>query len=104
MLEIPQGVYSALHLAILRFKDIDLQLKLYENLRKSCIGSQVHYMPVHLQPYYKNHFGFKEGDFPEAEYYSKTCLSLPIYPGLQFNDQSRVIDTILGIVGKIIKK
>ena len=100
MLEIPQGVYSALHLAILRFKDIDLQSKLYENLRKSCIGSQVHYMPVHLQPYYKSHLGFKEGDFPESEYYSKTCLSLPIYPGLQLNDQSRVIDTILGIVGK----
>ena len=99
MIEIPDGVYSALHLAILRFKEFDLQSKLYENLRKSSIGTQVHYIPVHLQPYYKNNFGFKEGDFPESEYYSKTCLSLPLYSRMQYDDQSRVIESILTIVG-----
>ena len=100
MLEIPKGVYSALHLAILRFKDLDLQSRLYQNLRKSYIGSQVHYIPVHLQPFYKSNFGFKEGDFPEAEYYSKTCLSLPIFSGIQWDDQSRVIETIKSIINK----
>ena len=100
MIEIPKGVYSALHLAILRFRDINLQSKLYETLRKYSIGSQVHYIPVHLQPYYKSHFGFKEGDFPQAELYSKTCLSLPLFSGMQFDSQSRVIETVLSIIGK----
>ncbi len=94
MLRIPKDVFSALHLAVLRFKDFNLQNTLYENLKKSLIGTQVHYMPVHLQPFYKKNFGFKEGDFPESEFYSKTCLSLPLFPGLTFEDQERVINTI----------
>ena len=95
MLKIPKGVKSALHLAVIRFEKVDFQLKFYNYLKKNYIGTQVHYMPVHLQPYYKNSFGFKEGDFPESEFFSKTCLSLPLYPGLSHNDQQKIIDTIL---------
>ena len=95
MLKIPKDVKSALHLAVIRFEKVDFQLKFYNYLKKNYIGTQVHYMPVHLQPYYKNSFGFKEGDFPESEFFSKTCLSLPLYPGLSHNDQQKIIDTIL---------
>jgi len=98
MLSIPKGVYSALHLAVLRFERIDLQNELYCKLREALIGTQVHYMPVHLQPFYKKIFGFKEGDYPESEKFSKTCLSLPLYPGLSHEDQDRIIKTILKIV------
>ncbi len=98
MLSIPEGIKSALHLAVLRFEKIDLQIDLYSKLREALIGTQVHYLPVHLQPYYKKNLGFKEGDFPESEKFSKTCLSLPLYPGLSSEDQNRVIKTILKIV------
>jgi len=100
MLSIPEGVKSALHLAVLRFERIDLQKELYSKLRDALIGTQVHYLPVHLQPYYKNNFGFKEGDYPESEKFSKTCLSLPLYPGLSFEEQDRVIKKILKIVSE----
>ena len=53
----------------------------------------MHYIPVHLQPYYKN-FGFKKGDFPVAENYYNRCLSLPMYPALTDAEQNYVIQTI----------
>ena len=54
---------------------------------------QVHYTPVHLQPYYRK-FGFREGDFPEAEAYASNAISLPLYPGLEQVDQQRVAETL----------
>ena len=89
MLTIPSGVYSALHLAVLRMEDVNLQKLLFKKFRDEGIGTQVHYMPVHLQPFYKQ-FGFKEGDFPNSEIYSKTSLSIPLYPGLKKSDQKRI--------------
>ena len=70
----------------------DLFLKLQEN----GLHLQVHYVPVHLQPFYKSKFGFKEGDFPNAEEYYKKTISLPVYYGLNDYD--------LRIVVKIIKQ
>jgi perosamine synthetase len=67
---------------------------LYEELHKRDIGVQVHYVPVHLQPYYREHFGFSEGDFPVAEDYYNRCLSLPIYPTLSDEEVDRVIDSV----------
>ncbi len=89
MLKIPSGVYSALHLAVLRMEDKKLQNGLFEEFRKNGIGTQVHYTPVHLQPFYRQ-FGFKEGDYPNSEMYSKTSLSIPLYPSLQKRDQIRI--------------
>lgn len=89
MLTIPSGVYSALHLAVLRMEDVNLQKLLFKKFRDEGIGTQVHYTPVHLQPFYKQ-FGFKEGDFPNSEIYSKTSLSIPLYPGLKKSDQKRI--------------
>jgi UDP-4-amino-4,6-dideoxy-N-acetyl-beta-L-altrosamine transaminase len=80
----------AYHLYIIQVNE---RRQLYDYLRKNGIFTQVHYIPVHLQPYYKN-LGWKEGDMPIAENYYKHCLSLPIYPTLTSEDQKHVIQTI----------
>lgn len=66
---------------------------LYDYLRAHHIFAQVHYIPVHLQPYYRQ-LGWKKGDFPVAEKYYQHCLSLPMYPSLTAEEQAYVIDKI----------
>ncbi len=94
-LEIPEDCYSACHLAIIKLVNFssDFHRKFFENMRSQGIGVQLHYSPVHLQPYYRK-YGFKEGDFLMAEKYAKTALSLPLFPDLKKEDQIRVIKTI----------
>ena len=55
--------------------------------------TQIHYIPVHLMPYYRD-IGHKEGDYPIAEKYYSRCLSLPIYPSLKKDEQEYVIEQI----------
>ena len=94
-LEIPEDCYSACHLAIIKLVDFSREFhkKFFENMRSLGIGVQLHYSPVHLQPYYRK-YGFKEGDFPMAEKYAKTALSIPLFPDLTYDEQIRVINTI----------
>lgn len=82
-LEIKDNVRSSLHLTILSIKGINSsQHKNYfMELRKRNIGVQLHYVPVHLHPYYRK-LGFKEGDFPQSEAYARSSFSLPNYPKL----------------------
>jgi UDP-4-amino-4,6-dideoxy-N-acetyl-beta-L-altrosamine transaminase len=82
----------AYHLYILEVND---RLGLYNYLRTQNIFAQIHYIPCHLMPYYKQ-FGWKEGDMPFAEDYYKNCLSLPMYPTLTDEEQKFVIKTIIG--------
>ena len=63
-------------------------------MRKVNIDLQVHYIPVHLQPYYKEYFGFKEGDFPIAESFYKNEFSLPMYPLLEDKDLEYIVRNI----------
>ena len=80
----------AYHLYIIEVKD---RVGLYNFLRKNGIHAQVHYIPCHLMPYYRN-LGWKDGDFNHAESYYKKCLSLPIYPSLKLKDVNFVIKVI----------
>ncbi|MES2847636.1 MAG: UDP-4-amino-4,6-dideoxy-N-acetyl-beta-L-altrosamine transaminase [Bacteroidota bacterium] len=80
----------AYHLYIVEADD---RLGLYNYLREQKIYAQVHYIPTHLMPYYKQ-FGWKEGDMPQSENYYKYCLSLPMYPTLTGAEQEYVIETI----------
>ncbi len=64
--------------------------EVFRALRAAGIGVNVHYIPVHTQPYYRQ-LGFKRGDFPVAEAYSDRCLSLPLHPGLTDADQDAVV-------------
>jgi len=68
------------------------------NLKNKGIGTQVHYIPVHTQPFYKNNFGTRWGDCPRAEVYYKKCLSLPIFPAMTNEDVNKVITFILEIL------
>ena len=95
ILKIPSGTISSVHLAIIRFKHFDptLHSNIFNGMRKNNIGVQLHYLPVHLQPYYRN-VGYKEGDFPEAEKYALNSMSLPLYPGLTYEQQLIVVETL----------
>lgn len=68
---------------------------LYDYLREHGVFPQVHYVPVHLMPYYRQ-LGWKKGDFPVAEKYYERCLSLPMYPTLFLEEQDYVIQLIKG--------
>jgi UDP-4-amino-4,6-dideoxy-N-acetyl-beta-L-altrosamine transaminase len=84
----------AYHLYVIETSD---RLGLYNHLRKQNIFAQVHYIPCHLMPYYKN-LGWKEGDLPNAESYYKQCLSLPMFPTLTEEEQAYVIKAVLEFV------
>ena len=76
--------YSGLHLYVIRLKLNEIsktRKEVFQQLREKGIGVNVHYIPVHTQPYYEN-LGFKQGDFPEAESYYASAISLPMYPDL----------------------
>ena len=91
------GVFSALHLYVIRidFHRIGkTRVQVMNELKAKAIGTQVHYIPVHLQPYYREHFKFKKGDYPKAEHYYQQCLSIPLFPKMTDDDVLRVIDAI----------
>lgn len=81
----------AYHLYIIETEN---RVGLYNHLREHKIFAQIHYIPCHLMPYYKE-FGWKEGDMPESENYYKHCISLPMYPTLTNEEQEFVINTII---------
>ena len=70
------------------------QSDVYQHLHKYKIGANIHYIPIHLQPFF-NKYGFRRGDFPESEKFFKNTVSLPIYPDLLLKDQKTVIDSIV---------
>ena len=67
-------------------------------LQKECIGSGVHFTPVHLQEYYRKTFGYKIGDFPNAEKIGLNIFSLPIYPTMNSQDIMDVINAVTKLV------
>ena len=67
-------------------------------LKNKGIQTQVHYIPVHLQPFFQEHFGTDIGDCPKAEAYYERCLSLPLYPALSDQEIERVIREVRMIV------
>ena len=81
------------HVYHLYIIEVDQRLSLYNYLRERNIFTQIHYIPCHLMPYYKQ-FGWKEGNMPHAENYYRHCISLPIYPTLSEEDQNYVISCI----------
>jgi UDP-4-amino-4,6-dideoxy-N-acetyl-beta-L-altrosamine transaminase len=80
----------AYHLYVIEVSD---RLGLYNYLREHQVFAQIHYIPCHLMPYYRQ-LGWKEGDLPHAEAYYTKCISLPMYPTLTEAEQNKVIELI----------
>lgn len=88
--------YSARHLYVIRLKLSEISMthrQVFESLLAAGIGVNLHYIPIHTQPYYLG-LGFKYGDFSESENYYKCAISLPIFPSLSFKEQDYVVDTL----------
>lgn len=88
--------YSAFHLYVIRLHleaTGKTHRQIFEELRERGIGVNLHYIPVHTQPYYRR-FGFKTGDFPEAEQYYREAISLPMFYGLTDAMQDQVISAL----------
>jgi UDP-4-amino-4,6-dideoxy-N-acetyl-beta-L-altrosamine transaminase len=81
---------SAWHLYMVELKQHDRK-DIYQQLHGQGIGVNVHYIPIHLQPYYQR-LGFKLGAFPQSEMFYKNALTLPLYPGMTAQEQTKVID------------
>jgi dTDP-4-amino-4,6-dideoxygalactose transaminase len=73
----------------------------YNALHAEGIGVQVHYIPIHLQPYYRVRLGTRFGDFPNTEAAYLRLLSLPMFPDLEDSAQDRVVDVLRGILGRL---
>ncbi len=98
----PENVSSCFHLYAAQFDFAALgksRTQVMAELREKGIGTQVHYIPVPTQPFYKETYGYKDGDYPKAEKYYEQELSLPLYPGLNDDDVNMVIDTVKEIIG-----
>ncbi len=87
-------VFSAFHLyvSLIDFKKLGKTRKqVMEELVAEKIGTQVHYIPVHVQPYYMTNYGYKRGDLPKAEAYYERCLSIPLYPKMTDEQVDHVV-------------
>ena len=92
--------YSGLHLYVIRLQlnRIDkTHRQVFEALREQGIGVNLHYIPVHTQPYYQQ-MGFEAGDYPQAEQYYREAISLPMFQGLTEVQQDQVVLTLKKIL------
>lgn len=85
--------YSALHLYPIVLQDATKRKIVFDHLRKNNIGVNVHYIPVHTQPYYQQ-LGHKYGDYPQAEAYYNGAISLPLFAKLSHQQQDFIVDCI----------
>jgi len=95
------GAESAWHLYVVRLQLSRTHLsqtQVFEALRAAGLGVNLHYIPVHLQPYYREQ-GFKDGDFPQAERYFSEAISLPLYPDLTDAEQEEVVEHLRRVLG-----
>ena len=92
--ELPTGTYNAHHLFII---EVENRKELYDFLHSKGILAQIHYVPVHTMPYYKN-IGYEDASLVHAEKYYSRCISLPMYPTLSIEEQSYVIKNVLEFI------
>lgn len=94
------NTYSGLHLFVIRLNLGEISKthkQVFDELRESGIGVNLHYIPVHLQPYYQK-MGFKQGDFPHAEAYYANAISVPMFHGMTYEQQDEVISKLTQIL------
>ncbi len=92
--DLPFNTYNAYHLFII---EVDDRKELYNYLRLNNIFCQIHYIPLHLFPYYKK-IGYDRADLINSENYYSKCISLPMYPTLTLKEQNFIIDKVLNFI------
>jgi UDP-4-amino-4,6-dideoxy-N-acetyl-beta-L-altrosamine transaminase len=95
-----ENTYSGMHLYVIRLNLNEIKKshkKVFEELRERGVGVNLHYIPVHIQPYYKR-MGFDWGDFPVAENYYQEAISIPIFHGMTDDQQNEVIETLVEVL------
>jgi dTDP-4-amino-4,6-dideoxygalactose transaminase len=109
-LEIPTvnpGIHHAWHLYILRLHLEKLTINrnaFFDELRKRGICCSVHFIPLHLMPYYRKTYGYRPGDFPEAEQQFERVISLPLFPALTDAEVERIIVAVRQVVAESLKR
>ncbi len=96
-----EDAYSAFHLYVIRLHLDDIpktHVQVFEAMREKEIMVNLHYIPVHTQPYYQK-MGFKAGDYPESESYYREAISIPLYPTLTVDEQDYVIKSLKEAMG-----
>jgi dTDP-4-amino-4,6-dideoxygalactose transaminase len=91
---------SSFHLYPIRIQNVSEnsnQKNIYYGLKKKGIDANLHYIPIHRQPYYEG-LGFRKNQFPESELFHREVISLPIFPGLTFKKQNYVINSLREIL------
>ena len=97
------GIYSALHLYLIRIDKEQTEITrkdVFDTLRKKGVGVNVHYIPIHTQPYYQK-LGFKQGDFPNAEAYYQQAITLPLFHLLKHQEQDYIVSTLKNILKNV---
>lgn len=95
-----ENTYSGLHLYVIRLKLDQISLthkEVFDALREEGIGVNLHYIPVHTQPYYEK-MGFANGDFPESERYYSEAISLPMFHGMTQEQQDVVVQMLTDVL------
>lgn len=88
--------YSSRHLYVIRLRTDEISRThraVFESMREQGVGVNLHYIPVHTQPYYQR-MGFKAGDFPRAEQYYREAITLPLFPAMSDDQQAAVVDAL----------
>jgi UDP-4-amino-4,6-dideoxy-N-acetyl-beta-L-altrosamine transaminase len=96
----PKGSHSAMHLYVIRLMDnynSKSRKRIFNELKAKGIGVNVHYIPIHTQPYFIK-LGFKYGDFPNSEKYYETVITIPLYYGMKSEEQIFVIDSLIEVL------
>ena len=96
-----EDVKAAYHIYVIQLRTELLKVgrkELFKALRAEGIGVNVHYMPLHLHPYYQKEFGYKKGDYPNAERYYERAITLPIFPKMGDRDVDDVIEAVYKVV------
>ncbi|WP_337881107.1 UDP-4-amino-4,6-dideoxy-N-acetyl-beta-L-altrosamine transaminase [Rheinheimera sp.] len=88
---------SAWHLYIVQLQQPEKRLEVFNALRAAGIGVNVHYIPIHTQPYYQQ-LGFSAGDFPQAEQFYRGIISLPLYPDLTEAQQNYICEQLVQLL------
>jgi perosamine synthetase len=106
-LDVGKNLTHAYHLYVVRLNLEKLQgerTEIFAALRAAGIGVNVHYIPVHLHPFYRQHFATKPGDCPIAESAYERLLTLPLHPKMSSQDIENVINAVLDALSSFLKK